>query len=164
MPFLELVILLGRLIEGEGAHLFPDQRYEVGVALAHVALNRQATQRYWQTLDTVIVDGFYGINQVTSPQPWAIEIATEVLSEHTDANDPTGRSVYVLSKQDLEALGVASDDCVVLSFENGPWGLYFFCQWPIGCTEVEPPPKVYHPCGYNRRCPPDAWGRRVGVQ
>lgn len=128
------VLWLARAIQGEGAALFGDNRDEVGLWIAHTALNRLNRERhpYWRdkyaTIVDVVRDAFHGVARVKQPEPWAIELARQALNREEDI---AGGAVFMLSGADLKRHGWSSSSAIQAFVSDGH-AFYFFRLWPGG--------------------------------
>ena len=108
------VLMVARVIQGEGAALFGARRDEVARWIAHTAYNRYE-RPWWQEIDGVPCTfaeateaAFNGVALVDEDdvQPWAIRIAHEVITERRAGGDDGARgAVFAMSFADLHAHG-----------------------------------------------------------
>ena len=126
-PLDDDTIWLARAIQGEGAALFGDQRDEVGLWIAHTALNR-VHHPWWPEFGVikVIRSAFHGVENVRNPDPWAIELAKRALNREEDV---TGGALFMLSGDDLKRAGWSSDTAI-RSFSYRDASFHFFRLWP----------------------------------
>lgn len=116
---------LARAIEGEGAGLF-ENREQVGTWIAHTVLNRVESSWWPDTVEAVVVAGFYGHVRVSDPADWAIDLAREALARK---EDQAQGAMFMLSGDDLETRGWSAESAI-RCFEQGEYALCFFCEWP----------------------------------
>jgi len=137
----EDVWTVARAIQGEGAALFPRQRDELGAWIAHTAYNRW-TKPWWRhqdgrewTLAERTAHDFHGTANVTTPAPWALHIAHEVLSaRRAGMGDITGGCLFMLSLVDLRVNGWIERARhkavrVFKSTQDGGHQFWFFRDW-----------------------------------
>ena len=119
------VFYLARAIEGEGAGLF-ENREQVGTWIAHTALNRVESSWWPNTVEAVVVAGFYGHVRVSSPADWAMGLAREALGREVDQAQG---AIFMLSGDDLKTRGWSAEGAI-RCFEQGEYALCFFHEWP----------------------------------
>jgi hypothetical protein len=119
------VLYLARAIEGEGAGLF-ENREQVGAWVAHTALNRVESSWWPNTVEAVVVSGFYGHVRVSEPEDWARDLAREALERE---EDQAQGAVFMLSGDDLKTRGWGAEGAI-RCFEQGKYALCFFLEWP----------------------------------
>jgi len=129
-PYSTSVLFLARAVQGEGAGFFSN-RQEVGLWIAHIALNRyedRESNPWWhhRSIQEIVEDAFHGYVNVKDPDPWAVRIVWKAVGRKEDI---TGGALFMLSKNDMERLQVTA--VPLQAFEEGPWGLYFFKTWPV---------------------------------
>lgn len=118
------IFWLACAIQGEGAHLFP-HRDEVGIAIAHVVLNRVDDLYFPATIPDVVQGGFWGALTITQPDEWAISLAQRAL----ELPDTTHGSLFVFSGDDIRHLNL-SPALSERSIYNGRWELHFYKELP----------------------------------
>ena len=116
---------LARAIEGEGAGLF-ENREQVGTWIAHTVLNRVDSSWWPDTVEAVVVAGFYGHVRVSEPVDWAMDLARQALVRK---EDQAQGAMFMLSGDDLETRGWSAEGAI-RCFEQGEYALCFFCEWP----------------------------------
>jgi len=119
------VLYLARAIEGEGAGLF-ENREQVGTWIAHTVLNRVDSSWWPDTVEAVVVAGFYGHVRVSEPADWATDLARKAMGRK---DDQAHGAIFMLSGDDLEARGWSMEGAI-RCFEQGEYALCFFCEWP----------------------------------
>ncbi|NIS82306.1 MAG: hypothetical protein GTO14_19340, partial [Anaerolineales bacterium] len=121
------VILLARAIEGEGAALFGDRRDEVGMWIAHTALNRAAKDYWPDSVGEIVKAAFHGYVNVTVPESWAIALALGSMERSRDWADG---ALFMLSGRDLDKLCIRGRAGDAIKYFSTPRGheLYFFEQ------------------------------------
>lgn len=127
-PPTEDVLYLARAIQGEGAALFGPERDEVGLWIAHTALNRLDCGWWpqYETVTDVVKDAFHGVANVKDPEPWAIDLARQALAREEDI---AGGALFMLSGDDLERRGWSSAGAI-RSIVYGDKSFHFFKLWP----------------------------------
>jgi len=119
-------VILARMIEGEGAHLMGSSREIAGMALVHTLLNGLEEG---QSIEDGI-ERFHGYRYTIVPGKENVVLAS-VSAAIYPVMDVTNGSKFVLSLHDLDNSGARHKAIEArLSFRNGPWGLYFFRDWP----------------------------------
>lgn len=121
------VLWLARAVQGEGAAFFGEDRDEVGLWIAHTAMNR-LDHPWWEyaTVADVVRHAFHGVGNVGQPEQWAIELAQQALDRDEDI---AGGAVFMLSGVDLEKHGW-SCSTAIQAFVNDDHEFYFFRTWP----------------------------------
>jgi hypothetical protein len=119
------VLTLARAVEGEGAGLFAD-RQEVGIWVAHTAMNRVESDWWADSVGAVVLDGFHGQSRVLQPSDWAIDLARKAMDREQDIAQG---ALFVLSGEDLSNHGWSTES-TIHSFEQDGWSLHFFREWP----------------------------------
>ena len=122
---LAAALSLARAIEGEGAGLF-ENREQVGTWIAHTVLNRVDSSWWPNTVEAVVVAGFYGHVRVSEPADWAVDLAREAMGRQ---EDQAQGAVFMLSGDDLETRGWSAEGAI-RCFEQGEYALCFFLEWP----------------------------------
>ena len=116
---------LARAIEGEGAGLF-ENREQVGTWIAHTVLNRVDSSWWPNTVEAVVVAGFYGHARVSKPAGWAMDLAREAMGRK---EDQARGAVFLLSGDDLQMRGWSAESAI-RCFRQGEYALCFFREWP----------------------------------
>lgn len=128
-PSMDL-LYLARAIQGEGAALFGVRRDEVGLAIAHTAMNRLG-KTYWpDNLMEIVTQAFHGYVNVQEPESWALDLARQAMAREGDLVDG---AVFMLSHSDLVArkwTDRAGEAVRVIESPDGKHRFYFFREWP----------------------------------
>lgn len=124
------LLYLARAIQGEGAAMFGVRRDEVGLAIAHTAMNRLGKSYWPDTLQEIVTQAFHGYVNVQEPEAWALELARQAMVRE---NDLVNGAVFMLSHSDLVArhwTDRASEAVRIIESPDGQYRFYFFREWP----------------------------------
>lgn len=120
MPFIPPqidVVDLARIMQGESPGDL-EAAYYVG----WVAKNRRLHAGYGNTY-AIVSHGFFGYRADIQPNETFLQLARRIIR---DKNDPTGGSLYALSRTDITKLRVPPQRADVT---KGEW--FFFRSWPV---------------------------------
>lgn len=131
---LDLELLwLARTIQGEGCHLLGERKDEAARWMAWSVFTR-VEGRWWpDNLVSVITadNGYKGALTVQEPMSWAMAQAELYLDLWHDGIMVGTGPPFVLSLQDIEALGgEVTVQGPLYHMWNGPWHLFFLWKWP----------------------------------
>ena len=114
----EAELELARIMQGESAG-----DWEAAYMVGWVAKNRLLHAGYGESYSEVARGGFFGYLEGIQPREEFLKIARQILRAK---EDPTGGSLYALSRTDITNLGIPPGRADVAF---GEW--FFFRTWPL---------------------------------